>query len=503
MALVGLVSCTEKNTGSREQMLAGDSLSLPPEIRQGIQDRGYSGYFLEDVKPQQMQWSAKQDTMLVGKEGVRIHLYKDCLVQEDGTPVQGPVDIQLKEYLSPGAMILAGMTTRRQDGGFLRTGGMIHLTAQSKGKELKVSDTHPLKLDFPVRGEEVKGMRLFEGGRNTQGSVEWSFAQKQPARLKAVPDSGSYVVFDYLPRCLNCLKNLGQDLNREWTAYFPETPGNFALTVEIEPGGSISYVGFPDSFPENLVPGVLNSLENSAPYFSARAGGRERRYPATVNLNFIPVKNKMQAQVASPDMEEYTYSLLRQMMDQEIYKPYWEKSLEVKKDGQYPIYMEPMEIMPEWKIVSPLLKEIRYDSLVFDYSKWKQRNNQLNYYSVFSYSLGILNCDAFDNYPPSKLRLFEIGSLPEGCVGVVYFSDRKSLLHAQSVSAKSISFGKLPNSGSFQLICYGPVDPKAHKENTDWYFCQEKISNANWSKPALDFKVISYTRLMEQIQKIQ
>lgn len=441
--------------------------------------------------------------MLVGKEGVRIHLFQDCLVQEDGTPVQGQVDIQLKEYLRPGDMILAGLTTQRRDGGFLRTGGMIHLTAHSKGKELKVSDTRPLKLDFLVRGEEVKGMRLFEGGRNAKGSVEWSFVQKQPTRLRTMPDSGSYIVFDYFPRCLNCLKNLSLDLNQEWRDYFPSAARSFSLTLEIEPGGVLSYVGFPDSFPENLVPGVLNSLEKSAPFFPARAGGREGRYAATVNLNFIPVKNTLKVQVTSPDIEEYSFPLLRQMMDQEIYRPYWEKSQKRKKDGQYETDREPMDFMPDWEILFPLLKEIRYDSLIFDYSKWKQRNDKLNYYSVFSYSLGMLNCDAFVNYPPSKLRLFELGVLPEGCVGVVYFSDQKSLLHAQSVSAKSISLGQLPISGSFQLICYGPVDPKAHKEDTDWYYYQEQITRDNWSSPALDFQVISYTRLMKEIQAIQ
>lgn len=508
LCLIGIgwfVACEDKSVKTEKFSGLNTQDSFPAEVMNTLKDRGYLGYFLGDVKPQKMKWSGNRDTILVGKEGVRVHFYQDALVHQDGRPITGEVDIELKEYVKPGDMILAGMSTTMEDGRMLRTGGMVYLSAYSEGKELKVSDEKPIKIDFPIQGEEVKGMRLFTGNRNEKGSVQWSFAQKRPKRLQAIPDSGTYRVFDYLPRCIECLKEIQQNLSNEHEAYFPQAPGNYTLSLDIEPGGRISYVGFPDSFPVDLVEGVLNSLERVVPFFPARESGKEHRYTASLNLRFFVNKNKMKLKVSSSEIEEYTWPLLKEMIQQGIYTCY-RKTKPYKGENSVWQTSDKLNYIPDFSYFLPMserIHEIRKDSIILNDMDPKELERKNKYYSQFSFNLRLLNCDAFNRYPPSALKSFDLKDLPDNCVGVIFYPNTQSILNGTPANSNSLTFGQIPYAHPFQLICFGPLNQNAHKEETDWYYSVSKINQNNWTNPNLDFKVVSYPKLAESIRNLR
>lgn len=504
--LIGIIwfaACGEKKGNTEKFNEVSEFDSFPAEIRKALINRGYLGNFLEDVKPQQFNWMGNGDTILIGKEGVRVHFFKDCLVHEDGSQVKGEVEIHLKEYVKPGDMILAGMTTSMKDGRILRTGGMIYLTAFSEGKELKVSNVRPIQIDFPIQGEEIKGMRLFTGDRNSRGGVEWSLAQKRPEKLRALPDSGTYQVFDYLPRCLECFTRMRKVLQKQYSDYFPTEAKNYILSIDIEPGGSISYVGFPDSFPLDLVEGVLNSLDTVVPFFAARVNGQEQRYTAMMNLNFAYVQKKIKLNISSSDIEEYSIPLLHNMMHQGIYTFYsrkqkqYENESEVLRnsifefDKNFKTYLEELYLY---------IKEIRKDSVIFDFEALVKMKQKRKYYSQLSFNMKLLNSDVFANYPSSALKLFEINNIPENCVGVIYFPKTKSIINGNPISLKGLSFGRIPYAQPFRLICFGPLNDQVPKEETEWYYAQIQINPTNWDSPKLDFKVVSYEKLTSSIK---
>lgn len=508
ISLLCLFSCEETKQNDDNNSNQADSITSEINGSDSIpMPLGYSGYFFEDVRVQTFQIREFGDTLLIGKEGTRVHIPGGSLVHLDGSRVEGPIDFKMKEYTRPGDMMLAGLSTRQKDGGILRTGGMIHIAAYSEGKELRVGDTQPIQVDFPVQDEEVKGMRLFTGERNSSGIVNWELARKPRYANRSMPDTADIALFDYMPRCLECFKTIKRILERDYKDYFPQAEISYTLIADIEPGGKISYFEFPDSFPSNLKDGVLNALDSIQPLFAARVSGKERRYSASFNFKFQKVKNKVKLSISSPDVSEYSGLLLAEMIDQEIYTVYLKRKNKPlqKWNPQLPNYRS-IPNMIQFGENHPLTKygrflEVYSDSLIFEIPDKEVLDAKKRYYSQFSYSLGFLNCDVFDNYPPSATQYFYVKNLPENIVGIAYYPQRKVLLSGDPMDEYSLSFGPLPKSLGFKLICFGPVNPDVPKQETDWYFCQVEVSETNWNTPQLAFKTLSYNSLCSQIKK--
>lgn len=506
--LICLFSCEEtkqnaSNHSSQTDSNASDFMD-PDSISMPL---GYSGYFFEDVSVQTFRIRDNKDTLLIGNEGTRVHIPGGALVHLDGSKVEGPVEFKMREYTRPGEMILAGLSTRQKEGGILRTGGMIHIAAYSEGKELRVGDTQPIQVDFPVQEEEIKGMRLFKGERNSGGVVNWELARKPGYSNRSMPDTADISVFDYMPRCLECFKTMKRILDRDYKAYFPQSELSYTLIADIEPGGKISYIEFPDSFPSALKEGVLNALDSIQPLFAARVYGKEKRYSASFKLKFNKVKNKVRVSISSPDVSEYSGLLLAEMIDQEIYTVYLKrKNKPLQKWNPQLTNYRSIPNMIQFGENHPLTKygrflEVYSDSLIFEVPDWEILNAKKKYYSQFSYSLGFLNCDVFDNYPPGATQDFYLKNLPENVVGIAYYPQRKVLLSGNPMDEYSLSFGSLPKSLRFNLICFGPVNADVPKEETDWYFSQVEVNETNWNNPSLKFKTLSYHSLCSQIRK--
>ncbi len=124
--------------------------------------------------------NAEDNMRLVGNEGTSIWIDAHSFEFEDGTPVEGPIEISLKECYQTKDMLFADLHTRSGKN-MLITGGMIKLEASVNGTPLKVKEGKDLMIGMPVESPE-EGMELFNGAVGAQGQVVDWIPAGQPAQ---------------------------------------------------------------------------------------------------------------------------------------------------------------------------------------------------------------------------------------------------------------------------------------------------------------------------------
>lgn len=112
----------------------------------------------------------KENEVLQGDEGTIVLVEPESFLDENGEIVEGPVKLELAEFLTVDKMILANLTTM-SNGTNLETDGMIHLKASKNGKELKINPKKPLQISIPT--DELKADMLVFDGEVTNGNINW------------------------------------------------------------------------------------------------------------------------------------------------------------------------------------------------------------------------------------------------------------------------------------------------------------------------------------------
>lgn len=135
----------------------------------------------------------KESQVLEGEFGTLITVPANAFEDEQGKTVESKVKVNLVEALTLEQMVLYNLTTTA-DGKALQTGGMIHLSYESEGKEVFVKDSRPLYIQIPT--DEVKpDMKVFEG-ETVNGKVNW----KNPKDLKKYLITVPFEQLDFLPK---------------------------------------------------------------------------------------------------------------------------------------------------------------------------------------------------------------------------------------------------------------------------------------------------------------
>jgi len=127
-------------------------------------------YTVENIPTETFSISNDRDTTLVGKSGTVIRIYKNTFVDTNGQPVNGAVDIELKEVLTPYDMVIGNLTTL-SDGRMLQTGGMIYINATAAGQQVEIAGDKFIGAAVPTT-EMQDSMQLFEGIADSTG-VNW------------------------------------------------------------------------------------------------------------------------------------------------------------------------------------------------------------------------------------------------------------------------------------------------------------------------------------------
>lgn len=139
------------------------------EVAKPVQEetRIFSTGFL---KSQEFLLGADRDTVITGKEGMKVAIAKNCFVDMDGNAVNGKIKIELKEALTHKDIALANLVTKSNKQ-LLESGGMFYLNATANGKQLKVAKGKSISARVPAK-RKLKGMKLYQGVQ-TEGGLNW------------------------------------------------------------------------------------------------------------------------------------------------------------------------------------------------------------------------------------------------------------------------------------------------------------------------------------------
>ena len=150
-----LQSCSD-STNEHEELSAAEQLS--------------DFYSADKLKDQSFLIDPSKDTVVRGMHGTEIRIPKNTFVDLSGKLVTEPVEVKLKEALSPFAIVQANLTTT-SNGKQLQTGGMIHVDARCDEWPVKIAADKSIGVSIPEK-EKLDGMQFFQGVETEKG-INW------------------------------------------------------------------------------------------------------------------------------------------------------------------------------------------------------------------------------------------------------------------------------------------------------------------------------------------
>ncbi len=124
----------------------------------------------ENIAPQIFSISSSNDTSLIGNSGTVISFSKNTFVDQDGSYIEGEIEIELKECLTKLDFVLSNMTTT-SNGLFLESGGMIYINATIGENQLAIAEGKSIGVAVPTHSV-MEGMQLYEGVQ-TENGLDW------------------------------------------------------------------------------------------------------------------------------------------------------------------------------------------------------------------------------------------------------------------------------------------------------------------------------------------
>ncbi|MFL5764413.1 MAG: hypothetical protein ACJ77K_10775 [Bacteroidia bacterium] len=129
-----------------------------------------SVYSKNNLAIQTFTINSKRDTVISSRAGVKLKIDKNSFSDMNGKAISGPVKINLQEAITPYDIAMANLVTKT-DNKVLQSGGMLHITASSKGQEVQIPDNKSLTVSVPTKKKD-QGMQLFEG-KEIGNSINW------------------------------------------------------------------------------------------------------------------------------------------------------------------------------------------------------------------------------------------------------------------------------------------------------------------------------------------
>jgi hypothetical protein len=142
--------------------------------------------------------SPNSDTTIFGEQGTRLFIEKETFQFLDGTVVKDSITINLKEFYKKSDIILADLSTVSNEK-ILESGGMINITATSKGQQLEIKSSKRIVAHFPKLKDTNKEMNLFYSDKTaTDSSVtNWNIDTVSLVKNTIKLSSWGYVWADY------------------------------------------------------------------------------------------------------------------------------------------------------------------------------------------------------------------------------------------------------------------------------------------------------------------
>ena len=117
--------------------------------------------------------------VIVGKQGTKLQFSPNSFVESNGKLISGPVEVTMREFYSPTAMIFGNLNTITTDGKQLVTAGMLEVRAKSRGKYININPEVPYTVAFNPK-MVTDQMLLFYGkpDKRTQ-QITWQEALQE------------------------------------------------------------------------------------------------------------------------------------------------------------------------------------------------------------------------------------------------------------------------------------------------------------------------------------
>jgi TonB family protein len=126
--------------------------------------------FTKPKLPQTFSFNTQKDSTFIGKEGTKITFPANALVDKNGKPITGAVEIELTEYYSNFDILKANLSTT-SNGKQLETGGMINVKAIQNGSECKLANGKSIAIEFASENAQKDGMQIFYGEKVEANNV--------------------------------------------------------------------------------------------------------------------------------------------------------------------------------------------------------------------------------------------------------------------------------------------------------------------------------------------
>ncbi len=194
-----LLSCNNKN-GNKGSAKSGSTPSQFDTVQVLQNDplnidelnKGFAGN-----AAQQFTASAKKISVIKGEKGLKVTINPSALELEDGTAVEGKIDVTLIELTTTNDLFKSNAATMC-NGRLLASGGSYFIGMENNGQKVRIKNGHTIQIDFPVIADEE--MELFYGERNNNSNMNWkragaSLVPKQEERDLIDVNNMGYDVF--------------------------------------------------------------------------------------------------------------------------------------------------------------------------------------------------------------------------------------------------------------------------------------------------------------------
>ena len=149
-----------------------DTVNILPDEAMNI--NAYNAAYIESAM-QHFTAPAKTTSVIIAKKGLKLTVDPAVLQAEDGTAVDGKINVSIIELTSNDELFKSNAATV-SNGKLLVSGGSYFVEMESDGKKLQIKKGNSLQMEFPKLKDNE--MELFYGNRDANGDMNWTKANE-------------------------------------------------------------------------------------------------------------------------------------------------------------------------------------------------------------------------------------------------------------------------------------------------------------------------------------
>ncbi len=414
--------------------------------------------------------SASSDTTVFGQQGTRLFIEKGTFQFADGTPVTDSIKIELKEFYKKSDIILSDLSTE-SNGKLLETGGMLNITASSKGQQVEIIGDKRIVVHFPKPQDSYKQMNLFFADKGATDSSVTNWDIDTVNLVKRTLKIGSYAwhhpwddstSYDFIPKKQIDTGYYWNPLDLYLNAY------NFSNETKKE-------------IESNLNKTVYSTLSSWNDY------GIECEMSITKE-GFI--KNPRVNSKVTQSTKKEIIQFLKNLPQLEPGKN--KKGEIVERSGL--LFIQGGNIVPLYKSREEYLKSFDNKYSRFEKNPIKNIDNaELEYYIFSVAKLGWINCDRFLESEKTIDYVLQTPTSNDTKIKMV-FTDIDGVLMAKVFDGKYV-FSKVPVGRQVTIVAIKSI-------NGQFQTAFKEVAISDKPMETLAFKETTLTELKQQLEKL-